>query len=235
MTMSTSFNLFQLQKIDSQIQQIEKRILKIQSEIDCNPGFVAAFESMKLAEENCAKIENSINQINELIFQKKVKVEQSESSLYGGNEKNPKVLQGLQIEIGLLKKQVNELENQLIELLIEDEKAKNIYEQKKIEFSLIETKFNTFKSQLTAERENLQQNFNRLKTERETAIVQISPEHLQEYQKLSTTKQGIAVSTILDGTCSVCGNTFTPAQRQAARSQKDLFYCPTCHRIVYSD
>jgi uncharacterized protein len=233
--MSTAFNLYQLQIIDSQILENEKRILAIQNEIEFNPEMVAATKTVKLAEETCVKIGNAINEINVFISQKKVKSEQSESSLYSGNEKNPKVLQDFQLEIGLLKKQINDLENQLFELLLEDEKAQKLLEQAKLDFHLLDTKFNTTKSILTSEKASLQQTINRLKTERETAISQISPKHQEEYKKLATNKQGIAISTILDGTCSVCGNTFTPAQCQSVRSQKEFFYCPSCHRIVYGD
>jgi predicted nucleic acid-binding Zn-ribbon protein len=104
-----------------------------------------------------------------------------------------------------------------------------------MEFDVLNTKFNSAKSILTSERDNLLQKNERLKTERNTAITQISSDNLREYERLATSKQGIAIGRIIENSCSVCGTTFTPAQCQSAKSQSAFFYCPTCHRIIYGD
>lgn len=233
--MTNTSKLYQLQKIDSQILERENRISDILKEIENDPEMNTASDALNLAEENVTRINKTISELNDSIHKKRIKCEQSESTLYSGMEKNPKVLQDLQTEIGLLKKQIIELENQLLEQLIEEEKANQTYNQRKFTFKSFETKFNTAKSILVSEKDKLTQAINRLKTERMTTIAQISPAHIKEYQLLSSNKQGIAVATLLEGSCSICGNTFTPAQCQAIRSQNEFFFCPTCHRIVYGD
>ena len=233
--MSISFSLYQLQKIDSQIQESERRLAAIQNEMESDPAVAEAFNIFQLSQNAFSKIIKEVDQINQEIHQRKVKIEQSESALYSGNEKNPKMLQDLQTEIGSLKKQNIDFENELLDKLIEQDTAEQTLKNKKLEFDAQNTKFNSVKSLLTSERNNLLQKIERLKIERVTAVMQIPSDYLREYERLAAGKQGIAVGTIMDDSCSVCGTTFTPAQCQSARSQSAFFYCPTCHRIIYGD
>lgn len=143
------------------------------------------------------------------------------------------MLQDLQTEIDILKRQKNELESELLDKLMELEKNEHDLDNKKSVFQSVETRINSLKALLTSERDNLIQKIKRLETERLTAKTQISPDYQKEYAGLISTKQGIAVGTIQDNSCSACGTTFTPSQCQTARSQNDLFHCPTCHRIIY--
>jgi uncharacterized protein len=231
--MSITFSLYQLQRIDSQIFECEKRISIIQNEMEGNPEIKQALVQLEESQEDFNKITKLIEGINQLINQKKIKIEQSDSNLYGGKEKNPKMLQDLQTEIGILKKQQIDLENELLEKMLEGEKAEQEMNQKKASFQTAETKFNTSKSLLISERENLIQKIKRLKTERQAAASQIPSVYLKEYEHLISIKQGIAVGTVQENSCSICGTTFTPSQCQASRSQNEIFYCPTCHRIIY--
>jgi predicted nucleic acid-binding Zn-ribbon protein len=231
--MSITFSLYQLQRIDSQIFECDKRISIIQHEMEGNPEIKQSLIQMEESQENFNEITTLIEEINQSINQKKIKIEQSESNLYGGKEKNPKMLQDLQTEIGILKKQQIDLDNELFEKMLDAEKAEQELNQKKAAFQNVETKFNTSKSLLISERENLIQKIERLKTERQAAIPQIPSENLKEYERLISIKQGIAVGTVQENSCSICGTTFTPSQCQASRSQNEIFYCPTCHRIIY--
>lgn len=233
--MSISYSLYQLQKIDSQIQESEKRLAEIQKEMESDPIVAEALKIFKACQDALLKIKGDVDRINQEIHQRKVKIEQSDSALYSGNEKNPKMLQDLQTEIGTLKKQIMDFENELLDKLIEQDTAELTLKNKKSEFEAENTKFNSVKSLLTSERDKLLQRIERLKIERVTAVTQIPSDYLQEYERLVAIKQGIAVGTIMDDSCSVCGATFTPAQCQSAKSQSAFFYCPTCHRIIYGD
>jgi hypothetical protein len=233
--MSISFSLYQLQKIDSQIQESEKQLAAIRKEMESDPVVAEALKILQTSQDAFLKIKGEIDYINQEIHQRKVKIEQSESALYSGNEKNPKMLQDLQTEIGSLKNQIVDFENELLDKLIEQDTAELTLRNKKLEFDVQNTKFYSVKAQLTSERDNLLKKIDRLKVERDTAVTQITSDYLREYERLAASKQGIAVGTIMDDSCSVCGTTFTPAQCQSAKSQSALFYCPTCHRIIYGD
>jgi len=73
----------------------------------------------------------------------------------------------------------------------------------------------------------------KLNTERRAILNQLSVEIIAQYEKLRTAKQGLAVALLEDNSCSVCGSTFSPSEGQAARTSTNLFFCPTCQRIIY--
>jgi predicted nucleic acid-binding Zn-ribbon protein len=231
--MNISFNLYQLQKIDSQIVECNQRLIAIEKEMEGSPELI---QSRKESEESLIELNESkreLEKINNQVEIKKNKIEQSEASLYSGTEKNPKILQDLQTEIAMLKKQMLELNDALLEKMIICENLENQNNITNDRLHSEETKFNTSKALLTSERNSLEILKNRLGVERKANFEQIPKAYIMEYELLCKNKQGIAVATLQDNSCSVCGTTFTPSQCQESHSQAEIFHCPTCHRIVY--
>jgi predicted nucleic acid-binding Zn-ribbon protein len=231
--MNISFNLYQLQKIDSQIAQRNQRLSAIEKEMEGSPELRKArlevIEALKRLNDSIKEF----NEVNDKVETKKIKIDQSESALYKGAEKNPKVLQDLQKEITFLKNNLTDLNDELLEKMISREKFEIDFKNAKEIQQIEETKFNSIKAILTSEKENIEISINRLAVERKANIEQISIVYLKEYESLFENKKGIAVATLQDNSCSVCGTTFTPSQCQASHSQAEIFHCPTCHRIVY--
>jgi uncharacterized protein len=231
--MNISFNLYQLQKIDSQIAERNQRLLAIEKEFEGSPELRKArldvTEALNLLDHSIQEFEEG----NHKVETKKIKIDQSESSLYNGNEKNPKVLHDLQKEISLLKDNLLELNDELLEKMISRENSDIEFLKAKEILQIEETKFNSTKALLTSEKENIEISINRLAVERKANIEQISMVYIKEYESLIENKKGIAVATLQDNSCSACGTTFTPSQCQASHSQAEIFHCPTCHRIVY--
>ena len=231
--MNISFNLYQLQKIDSQIAECNQRLIAIEKEMEGSPELRQARQE---GEESLNQLNNSkkeLDEINHKVEVKIIKIEQSEASLYRETQKNPKILQDLQTEISMLKKQLLELNDALLENMILCENLENSNIISKDILHSEETKFNSSKALLTSEINTLKILINRLGVERKANFEQISKAYIKEYELLIESKQGIAVATLQDNSCSVCGSTFTPSQCQASHSQEEIYHCPSCHRIVY--
>ena len=232
--MKNSFLLFQLQRIDSQIDMANKRSSEILLAMQSDTSVMTA------------KVEHDelISQLNiikkDLIFitddteKNKTRIDQCSHSLYSGGVKNPKELQDLQSEFVSLKKQINELEENQLDKMISQEKIEELISLAEEKLLCSENDFFTKKSLLVSEKENLEVNLVNWEQERMAISGQISETILELYEKLRKSKRGIAVTTLQDGSCFACGTTLTPSQNQAARSQNDLFYCPTCQRIIFT-
>ena len=231
--MSISFSLYQLQMIDSQIMESNARLIAIQNEMEGSAELKSAAAEYEAAGNQANQLKKEFEVISQTLDQKKVKIEQSESTLYSGKEANPKLLQDLQTEIALLKRKAGELNDELLEKLIQVEQAENNATDKKNTVQIEQTKFHSKKAILTSEQDRLEQKIKRLQMERQASIGQIPPIYFKEYENLLKTKRGIAVGSLVDNACSVCGTTFTPSQCQTSRSQTEFFHCPTCHRITY--
>ena len=231
--MNISFNLYQLQKIDSQIAECNHRLTVIEKEMEGSPELKRARQEVEESLNQLNDSKKELDKINRKVEGKKIKIEQSEASLYSGTEKNPKILQDLQTEIAMLKKQLLELNDALLENMILCENLEISTNNSKELLHSEETKYNSSKAILTSEINTLEILINRLGVERKANFEQISKAYINEYESLIVSKQGIAVATLQDNSCSVCGSTFTPSQCQASHSQEEIYHCPSCHRIVY--
>lgn len=231
--MSSSFHLYQLQKIDSQINAALSRINEITQQLKNNTTLSEAKKELDNQTElfNITKTELKI--IEDEVELKKIKIQECESKLYSGSIQNPKELQDLQNEHNLLQKLIIELEEELLDKMILHEEAQKSLNVIKERYQKVETNVLTAQSLLVSERDNLNNQITKANQERNAQVNQIDAALIEQYEKLRNEKKGVAVTHLVDGACSECGKILTPAQRQATKSSGDIFYCPNCHRIIY--
>jgi uncharacterized protein len=232
--MSQPFKLYRLQQIDSQIDQM--RIKLHETEITLNDYTIvqkaeAARVVMDQALKNARKALRAVEEEVKLI---QIKLEQTESTLYGGKVHNPKELQDLQKENAALKRHISALEDhQLDEMLAVDEAEKN-YKQSAAFLEEIQKKDSHEKASLAEIKLNQIKELGRMESERQATASTISAEDLQVYDQIRKQKRGVAVSKVTDSACSSCGSTLTPSQIQSASSPNQLFRCSFCGRILYT-
>lgn len=229
-----SFHLFQLQKNDSRIDALTKRLNEIDRIRNDNSSRMEIEKSLSSINSTYAQQKKNYDVIEDKVHAKKMKIEQSESSLYGGLVKNPKELQDLQTEIKSLKQSASILEDDQLTQLVEMETTEA--QLKVIENSLIEfdARLAVEYSALFAEEDAKKIEKEKLLQERKAVLDQVNPEFLTTYQILRKTKNGIAVASIEDGSCAVCGSTLTPADCQTAKSPSHMATCSSCGRILYA-
>ncbi len=165
----------------------------------------------------------------------KIKIEQAESSLYGGRVQNPKELQDLQKEIISLKKHLTTLEERELEAMVNAETTENDLQNAKTQLELIQARLGNEHKKLLAEQSNIVAELEQLTEEREAALGPIESSLLQTYEALRQQKRGTAVAEINDGACASCGTTLNAALQQSARSPKQLSNCPSCGRILFAN
>jgi predicted nucleic acid-binding Zn-ribbon protein len=165
----------------------------------------------------------------------RIKIEQAESSLYGGKVQNPKELQDLQKDIASLKKYLATLEERELEAMIKAESAENDLQSAKTKLELIEARLGNEHKKLIAEQTIFAIKLEQLAEEREATLAPIESNMLQIYEGLRQQKKGVAITEVSDNSCTSCGATITASLQQNARSQKQLAHCPSCGRILYAN
>lgn len=231
--MNTGFKLFQLQEIDTALEKARKRIKEIQSLIDNDKTTQTAQAKVGKHEKLFIKVKNEFDELNDEIQTRKNKKAQSESSLYGGGISNPKELQDLQKEISYLTSTISEMEDQLLQKLIHLENVEMELSADKANQKSVLSDFETRKSLLIGEKNQLENMINSQIGQRQSIIDQIDAQSLEIYRAIGASKNGYAVVKLEDDACSACGTSLTASQRQQARSPGTLLYCPSCGRIIY--
>lgn len=233
--MSAALGLYRLQQVDSQIDQIQSRLKAIQQTIENDAELRAATEQLAASEHKYKDAEQTLKQSEAEVKKQSIKIEQTESNLYGGHVHNPKELQDLEKEAASLKRHLQTLEERQLEAMLDVETAEKEWQNAKAEFEGVRSRLGQQNGDLTQESGLLHKDLERLNSEHQAVISDIAPQTMNIYKQLRQQRRGIAVATVSDSSCAACGTTLTPSQQQSARSTSQLFYCPSCGRILYAD
>lgn len=233
--MSAALGPYRLQQIDSQMDQARARLEAIRAALENDAELRAASGRKDEAEETHKETERAQRQAEAEVQSQRIKIEQAESSLYGGAVRNPKELQDLQHDVASLKKHLATLEDRLLEAMLANDDAASSLTEARAALTQSESRLGDQSRGLMQERETLARSLERFEAERKAAAAPLEAKLLERYDTLRRDKRGLAVATVSDGACAACGTTLTPAQQQAARSNREIEHCPTCARILFAD
>ncbi len=233
--MSAALGLYRLQQVDSQIDQIQARLRSIQQTLESDITLRTANEYFAAVTDKHKNAERLLKLSETEVEKQRIKIEQTEASLYGGKVQNPKELQDLQKDVSSLKRHLETLEERQLEAMITAEATEIELQTAQTDLERVQANLKEQNKDLTGESEALRKNLERLNSERQAVVTDIAGQALGVYDQLRKQKRGIAITTIADSSCEACGTTLTPSQQQSARSTSQLFYCPTCGRILYAN
>ncbi len=230
--MSATFHLYRLQQVDSQLDKVNKRLREIQQIIDDNRDLKRAKVRVKKADLAQKETEKTLKSAERAVQAQHIQIEQAESMLYGGSIKNPKEVQDLQQKAESLKRHLSTLQDVQIEAMLAHEEKVAMLDKTKRALKKLRNELIQQNSELGGEQTVLKREKTHLLKEREIALSDIPPEMLSTYDKLREAKNGFAVVSVMDSSCSACGAMLTPSQQQIARAE--LTYCRSCQRIIYA-
>ncbi len=232
--MDQAFHLYRLQQIDTQIDQVEANLATINRLLAGDEAVRQAMLAAENADKAVQHCLQSLKQIEFTVHEQQMKIAQSEASLYSGRIHNPKELQDIQKEIASLKKHLAALEDQQLEVMLAQEDAEAQEKAAQSALTQAQAAFAEKTSGWLGQKEQFTRNLERLHAERNAGLSLVSKESLQIYENMRKRKSGVAVTTIVDGSCSVCGGTIRPSEVQTARSAPGFVYCSSCGRILYA-
>lgn len=226
--------LYRLQQVDSQIDGIQARQQTIRETLQNDLKLQAATQAFSAAESKHKEASRALKQTETEVEKQRIKIEQTEASLYGGRVQNPKELQDLQKDVASLKKHLETLEERELEAMVLAETAENELQAAKTELDQTQASLNDQYRDLSKENETLDKELERLEHERNAILSDLVSSAVSTYEQIRKQRRGIAVATISDSACTACGTTLTLSLQQSARSATQLFTCPTCGRILYA-
>ncbi len=231
--MSRPFKLYRLQQIDSQIDWINSRLRDIEAALKDDAELRQAMADAEKAEKDLQVAHKALRKAETDVQQQRLKIEQSDSTLYGGKVRNPKELQDLQNEIAALKRFLGTLEDRQLEAMMVEEDAEAAKKAREAELEATRAKSAQKSSNLTVEKGKNLKDLNRFQDERQAVISTIQAEDLRLYGSLREKRHGIAVAKVADRACSACGSTLSAVLLHAVHSPNEVNRCENCGRILY--
>ncbi len=232
--MNPASSLYQLQQTDTQINAADQRIAEIKKTISGDKRILAAKQSIKRTSQQVLKAQQALRTIEEKAKEIRVKLETSNAKLYGGRITNPKELQDIQLDVAASKKRLTDLEDKQLTAMFELEEAEAAQSAAEKKLQQTEAQTLTDHASLNGELTQLNKTRDRLLSERNAIAGSIDAVHIAVYDNLITEKYGTAVVPLEDDTCTACGATIRSSTLQAARSPKEITFCPTCKRIIFA-
>jgi len=232
--MNEAFHLSRLQKMDTQVDQIDARLAEIQTVLDNDAEVQRAQNAYAAAEQRLREARKALKIAEDAVQSQRVKIDLNQSALYGGRVRNPKELQDLQNESAALARHLSALEDGQLEAMMALEDAEQQFASASAVLQKTQADFATRSAALIGERSRLQKDRERLLAEREPTASQIAPNYIDIYNRLRQQKRGVAVAGIEESCCTACGSELPPMDWQAARSPNKVVYCASCGRILYA-
>jgi uncharacterized protein len=232
--MSATLNLYRLQQVDTRLDQVNARLAVIRTALENDADLKAARLYQESADTTFKNAGKALRQAEAESASQRIKLEQAESSLYGGRIHNPKELQDLQNDVAALKRHLATLEDTQLEAMLAIEETRAQVENAQKEYIATQGRVVSKNASLTSELETLTKEAERLTAQRLAVLPMIEASALTQYDSLRQQKRGLAVTTISDNTCDICGALLTPGYAQSVRISPRIVNCPSCGRILFS-
>jgi uncharacterized protein len=233
--MSQTLSLFRLQQVDSQIDRLQGRLKETQRILEDDSAIRKLKEEVETAETRCKETNQDLLKAERNVQDQIIKIEQTQSSLYGTKTHSPKELQDLQNDVAALKRYLNTLEDLQLDAMQASENAEADQQYLKEQLKSANLEHAKFGRDLEQEQGVIRNDLEKFFTERNAIASGIPTAKIDLYDQLRQQRRGVAVAVIGDNACGACGSTLSLAQIQSARSSGEMILCPSCGRILYGN
>jgi predicted nucleic acid-binding Zn-ribbon protein len=232
--MSRTTALLRLQNIDLELDSLQARLREVEAALSDSPA-------VRLAQKQTAEAQFQLEAAR--ISARELELEEQtaearraevEERLYGGRVAHPKELQDLQNDLEMLKRRCAAVEEKQLQALINAEGAEARLVAAQNDLQTAEQATARQNNILSVEREQLRGRASALASEHEGAAPAVRAEDYETYSHLRRTKNGRAVSQLLDGVCAACGVAPSASLVQDARQGIDLILCGNCGRVLHA-
>ena len=224
--------LYELQKIDSQIDEINKVKGELPLEVEDLEDEIAGLNT------RVGNIKAEMEEINALVKQRRREIDQAQINIAKYKEQQGAVRNNREWESISM-----EIEYQELEITLAEKRLKEYAAATKVKKAAMESAeallaersidLNAKKGELESIESETEEQVKELTAQAETAKLKIDERLLVAYNRIrSKVHNGLAVVTVQRDACSGCFNRIPPQRQVEVRSGKKLIVCEYCGRIL---
>lgn len=229
--MAVTRQLFQLQELDTEIEQKDLTLNQKQSQLGNREVLDAAQKQLAAGQKQLEELRHQHREAEAEVTDLLEKIAGIEGQLYGGKITSSKDLEGLQHEVTTMKAHSDDLENTTLGIIDRVEEVEHIVANTTDDLKKLGEDWQQQQKQLSDDIERLQGNLEDLHTKRRELVGQIDTAIVNLYEKLRKQKKQ-AVAKVEQGICRACRISLSASALQKARSGQPI-QCGTCGRILY--
>ena len=225
-------NLIRLQELDSKILALEDRIHQIPEEIS---NLDQTLDQKRQSVEELDRLVDEGNKQGMLMEgdteSLKEKLSKYETQLM--EVKTNKEYEAMLHEIENTKQEIGTIEDQILEQMIEMDEWEKQSAEAKQELSEQEKRLSKKRNELESSRLQAQEDINQLQSERGQLESQIPDELIQQYKRIASARNRIALAEARDQSCQACHVRLRPQFFNEIKTNEEIVTCESCNRILY--
>jgi len=231
--MSMIDQIILLQDVDNKLFEINKLLgdlpKQVQELTNQEEGITS---SLSQKEESLKTTTVEINSSETLIATTQNKVNILKDRLIDGSISNNKEYDAMMETIDYEKNIIFEKENELLALMETKESLSKEIDEDKAALDGIIEELSTKKESLNTKMQEVSEENNALKVERDNIVKDIDEDTEDQYSQIYEAREGLVVAEILDNNCQGCGALIPPQIVNEALA-KQIVFCGTCSRFLY--
>ncbi|MFI3304622.1 MAG: C4-type zinc ribbon domain-containing protein [Rikenellaceae bacterium] len=227
--------LYELQMIDSQIDEINKIKGELPLEVkDLEDG-------LEGLNTRIANIKAEIDEINTLTNQRSREIDESRIQIANykeqhNNVRNNREWDAINKEIEYQELEIQLAEKRLKEYAVTIVEKRALYAKAEDALTEHETELNVKRSELSTIEEETEGQIEELKAKGEVSKLRIDERLLTAYNRIRrNVRNGLAVVTVRRDACGGCFNRIPPQRQVEVRQGKKIIVCEYCGRILVAD
>jgi predicted nucleic acid-binding Zn-ribbon protein len=223
--------LFRLQKLDDEIDALEKERATIPGEKE---GIDANLEEMGKAIQ---KIKDESLQVSKMRDERETDLKQigEQINKFQGQlfqVKTNREYESLQHEIDSLKEKSSGIEDVILDLLERTEKISSTTAEEQEKLKGYRAEAEKEKRELDARLKELGDQILVKQDERKRLVVNLDDALLSRYDRIREKKGGLAVAAVVNGACGGCFRRIPPQEMQELKQMQRIIACEGCGRII---
>jgi predicted nucleic acid-binding Zn-ribbon protein len=222
-----------LQALDSQIDSERERITTIDATLHDRSEYESARRRHQEAAQALRQIESSQRDLELQLGTARTQLSEAEGRLYSGKINNPRELRDLESRGADLRRQIAVGEERLLAVMEELDAATKAATSSEAGLREIVAARRTQEADLLAERKSVTANVRQHQAERERIRSETDAATLRLYDRLRSTRGGVAVAEVKQRICQGCRVSLTAAYEQRLRHGDVMVTCQSCGRILY--
>ncbi|RJX35885.1 MAG: hypothetical protein C4525_02445 [Desulfarculus sp.] len=221
------------------LQILDKTLFDLGQEKETIPGRLAALSQ---AEAACkAELDRNQDELDELLRRRRdleeitdnirARLRRTENRLMGA--KTQREYQAANAEIDDNKDALKDNDDQLLEVMERQEKLEATVAALKERFAQASAEANEQRAVLDKRYLDLEAETGRLQAKRGEIVGQVEAPLLKEYDFIRQARDGVALSPVSQGICTVCHMGIPPQQYNELQRMDKIMTCPSCRRLIY--
>ncbi|MFQ5861119.1 MAG: zinc ribbon domain-containing protein [Dehalococcoidia bacterium] len=231
--MTTIRQLFELQELDQQLAQRHSRLASLEGMLGNKDELAPLRESVEQGQRKLQELRAQQQEQELQVETPRQKLADLEAKMYGGTVTNPRELEGMQQEAGMLRRHLSQGEDRLLEVMLALEEAQGLAQEAEARLEEAEGRWQAQQEALQEEYRQLQGEVHHLETLRKEQAARVASTDLALYERLRAAKGGRPVARVERGMCRGCQVTLPTHELQRARTAREPLLCPSCGRILY--